>query len=225
MNSQQILDELKALGSEQFRKTFIRHGASENCYGVSTAEMKKIVKQIKVDHELAKALWASGNHDARILATQIADPKKADSDLLETWARDLQDYPVTDALGSFVTRTPIAREKMERWIASDDEWIGAIGWNVLGGLARTDKTLDDAYFAKYLAIIERDIHTRKNRVRHNMNNALIAIGVRSPELEKQATAVANKIGKVMVDHGNTDCKTPDAVSYIKKTLERQKARA
>src|SRR6185436_12839912 len=118
-----------------------------------------------------------------------------------------------------------AREKMERWIASDDEWIGAVGWNVMGRLAMTDKSLDDAYFAKYLMVIERDIHTRQNRVRHNMNNALIAIGVRSPALEQQATAAAQKIGKVKVDHGNTDCKTPDAISYIQKTLERQKARA
>ena len=32
-----------------------------------------------------------------------------------------------------------------------------------------------------------------------------------------ATAAADRIGKVEVDHGGTGCKTPDAASYIAKT--------
>jgi hypothetical protein len=28
-----------------------------------------------------------------------------------------------------------------------------------------------------------------------------------------------------VDHGETDCQTPDAAAYIQKTVERQKQRA
>jgi 3-methyladenine DNA glycosylase AlkD len=225
MTNLPILDELRALGKPQFAKTYRRHGADENVFGVSTADMKTLVKRIKVDHDLAQKLWASGNHDARILATMIADPNKADADLLEQWASDLKDYPVSDALGVYVARTPIAREIMEKWTQSDSEWSGAVGWNVLGAIARSDETLNDAYFEKYLAIIERDIHTQKNRIRHSMNNALIAIGTRKPALEQKALEVAGKIGKVMVDHGNTDCKTPDAASYIKKTLERKKAKA
>jgi hypothetical protein len=47
-----------------------------------------------------------------------------------------------------------------------------------------------------------------------MNNALIAIGSRNAALESQAIAAAGRIGKVTVDHGVTDCKTPDAATYI-----------
>lgn len=50
-----------------------------------------------------------------------------------------------------------------------------------------------------------------------MNMALIAIGVRSARLAEAATAAAGRIGKVDVDHGETNCKTPDAASYIAKT--------
>ncbi|MFY0535987.1 hypothetical protein [Nannocystis pusilla] len=52
-----------------------------------------------------------------------------------------------------------------------------------------------------------------------MNHALIAIGARSDALARLATAAARKIGPVEVDHGDTDCKTPDAVSYIAKARE------
>jgi len=59
-------------------------------------------------------------------------------------------------------------------------------------------------------------------VRNAMNNALIAIGIRNPHLEKKAIAAAQKIGKVEVDHGETGCKTPDAIPYIQKSLDRKR---
>lgn len=49
----------------------------------------------------------------------------------------------------------------------------------------------------------------------------IAIGTRSETLEAKALAAAARIGKVIVDHGQTNCKTPDAVSYIKKARARK----
>jgi hypothetical protein len=88
-----------------------------------------------------------------------------------------------------------------------------------------DPTLPDAFFEPHLARIERDIHAEKNRVREAMNNALIAIGMRDDALEARALAVAQTIGKVHVDHGETGCKTPDALSYIRKGRDRHRARA
>ena len=76
-----------------------------------------------------------------------------------------------------------------------------------------------------LARIERDISAEKNRVRQAMNNALIAIGMRNDMLETRALAVAKAIGKVQVDHGDTNCKTPHATAYIRKGRDRQRARA
>lgn len=217
----QVLDELKALGTEQNRKIYKRHGAGDNVFGVSTADQKKLQKKLKVNHEIALTLWATGNHDARILATMIADPNRADSSLLDSWVGDLRDYVVAGALSTYISKTAFVREKMEQWTQSEGEWIAAVGWNLLGFLALNDQTLPDEYFEKYLAVIERDIHSSKNRVRHAMNNAVIQIGVRNDAIEGKAVATAKQIGKVEVDHGETNCETPDAAAYIKKTRERQ----
>lgn len=54
-----------------------------------------------------------------------------------------------------------------------------------------------------------------------MNGALIAIGIRNSTLQRQAIAAAKQIGKVEVDHGRTSCKTPDAVAYINKAVQRK----
>jgi hypothetical protein len=66
-------------------------------------------------------------------------------------------------------------------------------------------------------------------VRDAMNSALIAIGIRNSHLEELALSAAQRIGKVEVDHGKTNCKTPDAAAYIRRTLDyrqsRQKSKA
>jgi hypothetical protein len=88
---------------------------------------------------------------------------------------------------------------------------------LIGGLALGNNELPDEFFDPYLKLIESAIHKQKNRVRYEMNGALITIGLRNERMEKKAMEVARKIGKVIVDHGNTDCKTPDAVEYIART--------
>ncbi|MBI1260040.1 MAG: DNA alkylation repair protein [Chloroflexi bacterium] len=213
----EVLAQLEALGSEKTRKTYARHGVGANQYGVSYADLGKLKKQIKVDNDLALTLWASGNHDARILALMIADPAKADSATLDAWAGDLSNYVIADAFSTYVGQTSFAKAKAEQWMDADNEWIADAGWSVLGRLAASDQSLPDSYFTTALARIARDLHSSKNRVRHAMNNAVIAIGVRNEALETQAIATATQIGKVVVDHGNTDCKTPAAIPYIAKT--------
>jgi 3-methyladenine DNA glycosylase AlkD len=221
MNAQEALQQLEALGTPQNRKVYQRHGVSENLYGVSRADLGKLKKKIKVDHPLAQKLWATGNYDARSLATMIANPELMTEETVDTWAKDLGDHLVADAFAGLVSQTPLARPKMELWTQSEEEWLGRAGWQLLAHLAMKDETLSDDDFTAYLEMIEREIHRRKNRVRDAMNSALIAIGIRNEALEEKALAVAGQIGKVVVDHGETNCKTPDATAYIRKTVERK----
>jgi 3-methyladenine DNA glycosylase AlkD len=216
MSATAVLRELEGLGTEQTRKTYRRHGVKGEQYGVLYAPLGKLAKRLKTDHALAGALWASGNHDARILATMIADPAVTTGAELDKWIRDVDNYVLADALAGLASRTPVARKKMEKWTRSTNEWIGRIGWGILARLAMSDTTLTDGDFDRYLEEIERLIHGSRNRVRDAMNMAVIAIGLRGAAFETKAVAAAKRIGKVEVDHGDTGCKTPDAVEYIGK---------
>lgn len=225
MTADDILSELEALGTEQNRKVYRRHGVGGAQFGVSYAHLRTLAKRIGRDHALARTLWASGNHDARVLATLIAHPPLTDEALLDAWVADLDSYVLTDAFSDFAAQTGWAQRKRDAWIDSDGEWIASAGWNLLARDALRDDGRPDDFFTSYLDRIERTIHAQKNRVRHAMNNALIAIGTRNDTLAAQATAVAERIGTVDVDHGATNCTTPDAAAYITKTRARQQARA
>ena len=216
-----LLQKLETLGNEQTRKTYMRHGITGKQYGVSYANLGKLQKKIKTSHHLAGQLWESGVHDAQILATMIADPAKLTAREIDTWSKGLSNYVITDAVAGLVGKSPLAQKKAEQWIKSKDEWLASAGWQVLSALANRDAELPDNYFLSYLDAIQSHIHNRPNRVRHAMNGSLISIGARNSRLRKNALAVAAKIGKVEVDHGDTGCKTPDAANYIRKMAKRK----
>jgi 3-methyladenine DNA glycosylase AlkD len=225
MDCGQTMAELEARGTAQNRKVYARHGVSGPMFGVSYAELGKLEKKIKRDQALAEALWASGNHDARVLATKVADPEATSGELLDAWAEDLGDYVLTDAFSVLAARTGAAVERMRRWTESEREWAAAAGWNVVALVAAEPDRVDDGELAGYLDAVERGIAAAPNRTRHSMNQALIGIGGHRPALAARAKAVAAAIGKVEVDHGETGCKTPDAAAYIDKMTARREAKA
>lgn len=219
------LSELEQQGTAQNRKVFARHGVGENQYGVSFAALNALAKRIGRDHALALELWRTGNHDARMLAARVADPAQMDAALLDAWINDLDNYVITDEFSDAARNAPAAREKMTAWMHSEREWVGRAGWRLLAHQAMNAADLPDAYFSGLLPVIEQQIHTAPNRMRDAMNSALIAIGIRSEALREAALASAARIGKVVVDHGQTNCKTPDAAGYIAKTLEHRQQMA
>ena len=216
-----LLEEMEGLGTEQNRKIYRRHGVVGQQYGLSFANLKKLQKRIKKDQSLALELWATGNHDCRILATMLADPGQSSEEGLERWRADLDNYIVTDSFSGLVGQTPFSQQKAEEWTDREEEWPGRAGWHLVAHLAMKRPDLPDSYFEEWLGIIEGNIHQGRNRVKDAMNNALIAIGIRNPHLEGLAIAAAQRIGKVEVDHGETSCQTPDAAAYIRKAVARQ----
>ena len=128
MNLNSALRELKRRGTAQNRKAYRRHGVGENMYGVSLADLRLLAKQIKTDQDLAVQLWATGNHDAQVLATLIADPAQFDAKTLDAWVKDLNDYVIADQFAGLVAQTSYRQKKAEKWHAARSEWIGRAGW-------------------------------------------------------------------------------------------------
>jgi 3-methyladenine DNA glycosylase AlkD len=225
MTAAEVISQLRKMGTAQNRKVYARHGVTGPMFGVSYANLGKLQKKIKVDHDLAEALWESGNHDARVLAAKIADPARIKVKQVDRWARESRNHVINWAVAELVAESDIAIKRMEAWTRSKDEWVGTAGWSLLSCLAAEGSRLKDRYLAPFIATIEKKIHSVPNRTRYSMNNALISIGALSPGLEKRAVAAAKRIGKVEVDHGETSCKTPDAAAYILKTVAHRKKKS
>lgn len=224
MTLSETMKSLEKSGSEQTRKTYARHGVTGPMFGVSFATLKTLMKKIRVDHELALALWETGNFDARNLAYKIVDPARMSPAELDRWAAD----PVVRMCGAYVAHIavegPHGRTRADKWLGSSNENLRHMGWTLVAALAMCDATMPDAWFAQRLAEIEKTIGSSPNVQRHIMNHAVIMIGCRSAALRKAATAAAKRIGKVKVDHGDTSCNTPEALPYIDKCWAHARAK-
>lgn len=220
MTLAEFMRALEKAGSEQTRKTYLRHGAAGPMFGVNFGTLGTLQKRIGVDHELALRLWGTGNVDARNLAMKIADPAVMKPSDLDRWARENGMSMCNLYIGSLASESPHGQAKAREWLASSDGKMRAAGWTLVGILANRDEAAPDEAFAKRLEQIEKSIHAAPNEEKAAMNGALIAIGGRSAPLRKAACAAAKRIGKVEVDHGDTACQTPDAIPAIEKTWAR-----
>lgn len=225
MNSSEVLATLKKLGKPQTAAIYRRQGSGDNVFGVLTSDIAKLGKKIKRDDALARELWKTGNAEARILALQISDPANLTRRVADKFVKDGPAHAVGWYLTELVARSPIADDTMRAWMKSKEESFREMGYGILGKRLREDPdSVSDADAAKILAAIEKEIHGSPNWARYAMNSALISIGIHKPALRKKAIGAATRIGKVQVDHGDTYCKTPDAVPYIEKAAKRRPRR-
>ncbi len=222
MSFDEVMRALASLGSEQNRKMYQRHGAGPDVYGVSFANLDKIRNRIGKDTQLARSLWVSGNTDARCLATMIAEPTEMPEIELDSWAQSITYYVLADLFArNIVSLSPHGQSRMEAWIHSSHDLICQAGWNLVTIQAVQEDSLPDTYFEEHLKTIEANIRNAANRSRHSMNAALIAIGMRNARLHAIALAAAERIGRVDVDHGDTDNVTPDAVITLRQAVRKR----
>lgn len=218
----ETLSTLEELGTAQNRKVYARHGVNPPMYGVSYANLNKLARKIKRDHRQAEGLWNTGNHDARVLATRLADPSRLSAARLDGWARDIDNSILAGELGALASVSKTGLARFRKWTSRRGEWVATAGWNTFTEMVLNDHgDVDDALLDTCLERIEMQIHSQPNRVRYAMNNALIAIGTYSASYRDRAIAAAKRIGPVEVDHGETSCRTPDAASYIAKSFARK----
>jgi len=223
MTAAEIVEELRPLGKDSYKKVMFKHGAKEPYFGVSIEELKKIQKRVKKDYQLALELYDSGVSDAMYLAGLIADDGRMTKKDLQGWAKKayfplLSEYTVPWVAAESEHGRALALE----WIESSHASVAAAGWATLSSLAavKEDAELDLAELKRLLARVEKTIHEQPSRVKYVMNGFVIAVGSYVRPLTELALRTAEKIGVVTVDMSGTECKVPRATEYIEKVRKR-----
>lgn len=215
----QVMKELEKKGSEQTRKTYARHGAPSDTFGVKIGDLKVIAKQIKGMQDLACELFETGNADAQYLAGIVADGSKMNKHQLQSWAKNASWHMVAQYSVPGVTcESPHARDLAVKWFDSKNESVASCGWCTYAGIVAVnpDEDLNLAEVKSLLNRVVEEIDRAPNRIRYTMNGFVISVGTYVKPLLRQAKAAAKKIGKVSVAMGDTACKVPLATEYIEK---------
>ena len=223
MTAQEVLEEMKPLGSDGYKRVIFNHGVKEPCFGVKIGDMQKIVKRIRKDYELALELYDTGIYDAMYLAGLIADDARMTKEDLQRWAAKAYCRGLSGATVPWVASGSAHGWELGReWIDSETPLIAVAGWGTLACLVsiRDDTRLDLAALKRLLQRVEKTIHQAPDVVRYQMNAFVIAVGCYVQSLTDTALEAAERMGTVMADLGDNSCQVPFAPDYIRKVQKR-----
>jgi 3-methyladenine DNA glycosylase AlkD len=223
MTASEILEQLKPLGSESYKRVLKNHGVQEPVLGVKIEELKKFQKRIKTNYQLALDLYDTGVYDAMYLAGLIADDAKMTKRDLRGWLAKANSDALCGSVVAWVAAgSKHGRELAMEWIDAGEERVATTGWATLSSLVSVtpDDQLDIPGLKKLLQRVGKTIHQQPDKVRYAMNNFVIAAGSFVPALTDLAVEVGEKVGTVTVDMGDTACKVPSAPEHIRKVQQR-----
>ena len=179
------LRELKSKGSASYKADMAkRYGIITKApvYGVAVGDLRTMAKDHHPNHALAEKLWASGNHDARMLATMVDDAALVTPAQMDRWVGDCDNWGLVDtACFHYWDRSPHAFKQIEKWAKAKPEFTKRAGFALLASLALHDKTAGDAPFLEGLELIERAATDERNFVKKGVSWALRAIGGKKGE--------------------------------------------
>jgi 3-methyladenine DNA glycosylase AlkD len=195
--SERLLAALRAHANPANVAGMARYGInSAGTLGVPIPVLRRLAKEAGRDHALAGALWRSGIHEARILATLVDDPARVTARQMDAWARDLDSWDVCDqACQNLFRYTPMAFAKAAQWARAMPEFVRRAGFSLMAGLAVKAKEAADERFAAFLPLIAAAAGDDRNMVKKAVNWALRGIGKRNRRLHKLAIAAAEEIAR------------------------------
>ena len=190
-----VMKELKSHANPKNVEGMARFGINpKSTLGISVPILRKMAKKAGTDHDMALKLWATGVHEARILACLVDDPKAVTERQMENWVSEFDSWDVCDqCCGSLFDKTEYAHRKAIEWANRRDEFVKRAGFAMMAVLAWHDKEAKDESFLKFLPIIVKGATDERNFVKKAVNWALRQIGKRNRALNMKAIETSKKI--------------------------------
>src|SRR5690554_128360 len=220
MTVDEVVSKLKSESKEGVKNGWsIMDTCGEQTFGLNFSRVQNVAKKMKNDPCLADELYASNNHDLKVLATYIDDAGSYSLDELNKRVQQLYLSPFAEKFcHQVMAKTPHAVHFIDEWTNCDIGDYKCYAYYTLAEVARQKNNLSDEFYARHLRDIAERIHEEPDVVKQAMKQALLSIGCRDPKLKAKSYQVANAIGKIDFTCG----KEVDAVEKLDKKLSVRK---
>jgi 3-methyladenine DNA glycosylase AlkD len=155
---------------------------------IKFGEIKKLGKEIKVDHELALELWSTAQYFPRLLAVLIFDKKSLSQSLIDQLTADMSHHDAEECnqlVDWFLANQLMKNKKLvaliETWQDARSSILRRLFWYHQARLRWTGQT-PPANSEVLLSILESDMIDAEPEVQWAMNFCAGQIGVHQAEL-------------------------------------------
>ncbi|GAA3733648.1 DNA alkylation repair protein [Leifsonia bigeumensis] len=213
----QLMAELAALEDPKIREVNVRHGDD---HGVNLGALRAVAKRLKVQPDLSRELWETGDTAARLLAILICRPKLFERDELDVMLRQARAPRVHDWLVNYVVKkNPHVEELRLAWFADPDPVVASAGWALT--TERVAKKPEGLDLPGLLDIIEAQMKDAPDRLQWAMNHCLAQIGIEHPGLRARAIDIGERL-EVLKDYPTPpNCTSPFAPIWIAELVKRR----
>jgi 3-methyladenine DNA glycosylase AlkD len=220
-----VVAELRSLADPTRKPGMARVGIDvRSVLGVSIPRLRALAKKLGRDHDLALALWNTGIHEARILASMVDDPRAVTRVQMESWVGDFNSWDVCDQVcGNLFGSTPFAYTAARAWVRRPEEFVKRAGFTLIAERAVHDKEAADLVFERFLPMIRRGATDQRNYVKKAVNWALRQIGKRNLALNGAAIAEAEAL--LSLDSPSARWIARDALRELRSPAVQERLRA
>lgn len=226
MTRDEVMAKLETLGTEQVRKMNAKNGSGDNQFGVKMGDLRILANEIKLNPELAKELWETGNWDARLLSTLLMKPKKLSADEVHEMVADIHFIPnaTTSQLSDWVMTNvlkvhPEKEALRQKWMTAKDVMPARAGWSLTA--ERAAKSPEGLDASALLDRIEKEMPSAPPVLQWTMNYALANIGINFPDLRQRALDIGERLGVFRDYPTSKGCTSPFAPIWIDYFVSRQ----
>lgn len=185
-------------------------------------DIKKLGKEIKLDHDLAIELWSTGDYYPRLLSTLIFNRKLLTEGVIEEFASDLLVHEAEERnqLGDWLLANQLTKDRrlvalIETWQENPSQTLRRWFWYYQARLRWTGKTPPPENSGKLLDALESNMSTEEPEVQWAMNFCAGWIGIFEPKLRSRCIKIGKKLGLYKDEAVAKNC-TP---SYLPAFIE------
>lgn len=193
----EVVNRIKRHATPAFKEQMQKRFGIQTEYAVGTpvTTLRLLLKGLpRPDQPLADALWETHVHEARIMASMLADPEQMTREKLDAWAQELNSWDICDlCAGNLFARVKNPLKLAERWMKREGEFVRRAGFAVLAALAVPRSKTTDEELVKMLPLIKNHACDARPMVYKAVNWALRNIGKKNPRLTPKAVACAQEI--------------------------------
>ena len=215
------MTRLESLGNPKVRDMNARRNwAGDNQFGVTSADIRTLAKEIKANPELAAELWKTGNADAMLLATLLMRPKQLSADEVDALVRSAMYSNVADWLITNVVKVHPEKESLrQKWMQDEDPFAARAGWSLT--VERIKKNPEGVDLKGLLDRIEKELAAAPPMAQWTMNFCLAETGINFPEHRQRALDIGERLGVYRDFPCSKGCTSPFAPIWINGMVSRQ----
>lgn len=195
MNLDEALTELERHASPERRQRVARLGIpEEHSIGVAVPDIRRIAKRAGRSSSLAKQLWSTGLHEARLLAALVFMPTELTSSDAEALIADVRSWDLCDHLcNNLFLQIPGYPALVDAWYDAAPLYTRRAAFALIASAATHEKTMSDEQRDRYLTYIDAAAGDTRPHVKKALDWALREIGQRDLASKAQALAVADAL--------------------------------